>query len=91
MLYRYQEDAGEDEGEGGIILDYAENKLTAAQEHLDAYLKTRKTEHKQAAQERLRAFESLVKQAREDNPDIELQNYMVHYKALMAKLASFYI
>jgi len=78
---------GENEGAGGILLDYMADELADAEKYLKLWHETGNKDFKEIAKQELSHFETLAKYARTVERNIDLSPYMVHHNALMAKLS----
>lgn len=77
---------GENEGMSAILLDYMSEELADSSKYIELWHKTGNENFKSVARDELSHFEILAKYARTVEPNIDLQDYMVHYKSLMARL-----
>jgi len=78
---------GKNEGVAGILLDYMADELADAEKYLKLWHETGSKDFKEIAKQELSHFEILAKYARTIEPNIDLNPYMVHHNALLAKLS----
>ena len=78
---------GENEGAVGVLLDYMADELADSEKYIKLWQRTGNKDFKEIAKQELSHFEILAKYARTVEPNIDLNPYMVHHNALMAKLS----
>lgn len=78
---------GENEGMAGILTSYMEDELADAEKYLKLWRDTGDKDFEEIAKQELSHFETLAKYAQSVEPRIDLQAYMVHHNALLAKLS----
>jgi len=77
---------GENEGAGGVLLDYMADELADSERYIKLWRQTSNKDFREIAKQELSHFEILAKYARTVEPNIDLNPYMVHHNALLARL-----
>jgi len=77
---------GENEGAVGVLLDYMADELADSERYIKLWQQTGNKDFKEIAKQELSHFEILAKYARTVEPNIDLNPYMVHHNALLARL-----
>lgn len=77
---------GENEAAESILTEYMEDELQDAEKYLKLWHETSDKDFKDIAKQELSHFEILAKHARTIDPNIDLNPYMVHHNALLARL-----
>jgi len=78
---------GENEGAGGILLDYMADELADSEKYIKLWQQTGNKDFKEISKQELSHFEALAKYTRTVEPNIDLNPYMLHHNSLMAKLS----